>query len=243
MNAVIETHSLSKAFADKEVIRDCDLSVDQGEIYGFLGANGAGKTTVLKLISGLLRPTGGRVEVAGLDVAVNREAVLAKIGAIIEVPLFYEHLSATENLRIHLAYLGLEGRADIESALARVGLPRTGDQKVSTFSLGMRQRLGIARAIIHRPEILLLDEPINGLDPAGIREMRQLLKALSRDEGVTIMISSHIISEIEHVADTIGIIASGAMMRQTAMSALLEECPNGLEDHLIELMGGGRVHA
>ncbi|MDR1213102.1 MAG: ATP-binding cassette domain-containing protein [Propionibacteriaceae bacterium] len=243
MNAVIETHSLSKAFGDKEVIRDCGLSVKKGEIYGFLGANGAGKTTVLKLISGLLRPTLGWIEVAGLDVAANREAVLAKIGSIIEVPLFYEHLSAAENLRIHLAYLGFEGRAEVADALARVGLPRSSDQKVSTFSLGMRQRLGIARAIIHRPEILLLDEPINGLDPAGIREMRGLLKALSRDEGVTIMISSHIISEIEHVADTIGVIADGTMMCQTPMAALLEECPDGLEDHLIDLMSGRMAHA
>jgi ABC-2 type transport system ATP-binding protein len=243
MNAVIQTHSLSKAFGDKEVIRDCSLSVKQGEIYGFLGANGAGKTTMLKLICGLLHPTTGRVEVAGLDVAANREAVLAKIGSIIEVPMFYEQLSAAENLRIHLAYLGLAGQTDIEDALALVGLPRTSDQKVSTFSLGMRQRLGIARAIIHKPEILLLDEPINGLDPAGIREVRELLKSLSADEGVTIMISSHILSEIEHVADTIGIIADGTMMRETPMPALREECPNGLEDYRIDLMSGRMVHA
>ncbi|MDR1068060.1 MAG: ATP-binding cassette domain-containing protein [Clostridiales Family XIII bacterium] len=243
MTSIIQADNLIKTFGNKEVIRNCSLSVKKGEIYGFLGANGAGKTTVLKLICGLLRPTAGTIEVAGIDAVQSREAVLAKIGSIIEVPVFYEHLSAAENLRIHLAYLGLAGKADIEDALERVGLPNTENQKVATFSLGMRQRLGIARAIIHRPEILLLDEPINGLDPAGIREVRELLRSLSRNDGVTIMISSHIISEIEHIADTVGIIANGTMMRETPVSALHAERPNGLEDYLIELMSGGKTYA
>jgi ABC-2 type transport system ATP-binding protein len=243
MNEIIQVHNLIKTFGDREVIKNCNLSVKKGEIYGFLGANGAGKTTVLKLICGLLHPTAGRIEVAGIDVAQNREDVLTKIGSIIEVPMFYEHLSASENLRIHLAYLGIESGADTEGALERVGLSHTGSQKVSTFSLGMRQRLGIARAIIHRPEILLLDEPINGLDPAGIREVRELLRSLAQNEGVTVMISSHIINEIKHIADTIGIIADGAIVRETAMSTLRAECPNGLEDYLIELMSGGKTYA
>jgi ABC-2 type transport system ATP-binding protein len=243
VNEIIQVHNLIKTFGDREVIQNCNLTVKKGEIYGFLGANGAGKTTMLKLICGLLRPTAGRIEVVGIDVAQDRENVLAKTGSIIEVPLFYEHLSAAENLRIHLAYLGLEGKADTEDALERVGLSRTGSQRVATFSLGMRQRLGIARAIIHKPEILLLDEPINGLDPAGIREVRELLRSLSRNEGVTVMISSHIINEIEHIADTIGIIANGTMVRETPMSTLREECPNGLEDYLIDLMSGGKTHA
>jgi ABC-2 type transport system ATP-binding protein len=162
-----------------------------------------------------------------------------KIGSIIEVPVFYEHLSATENLRIHLAYLGLEGKADIAETLERVGLPSTGSQKVATFSLGMRQRLGIARAIIHKPKILLLDEPINGLDPVGIREVRELLLSLAHDDGVTVMISSHIISEIEHIADTVGIIAGGSVIRETSMHALRAESGGNFEDYLINLMSGG----
>jgi ABC-2 type transport system ATP-binding protein len=215
--------------------------VRKGEIYGFLGANGAGKTTVLKLILGLLKPTVGQIEVLSVDAVRNRETILGSIGSVIEVPVFYEHLSAAENLKIHLAYLGLDktaGIAGIEETLARVGLPNTDKQPVSTFSLGMRQRLGIARAIIHKPKILLLDEPINGLDPVGIRDMRELLRALAETDGVTIVISSHILNEIEHIADRIGIIANGAMVREVPMSDLKTEHPEGLEDYVIEIMSG-----
>jgi ABC-2 type transport system ATP-binding protein len=239
MACAVTTRNLVKTFGDREVIRGCDISVREGEIYGFLGANGAGKTTVLKLILGLLKPTMGLIEVMGADAIRNREAILGGIGSVIEVPIFYEHLSATDNLEIHLAYLGLSETTDIGQALARVGLPDTGKQPVSTFSLGMRQRLGIARAIVHRPKILLLDEPINGLDPVGIRDMRVLLRALNEDDGVTIVISSHILNEIEHIADRIGIIAGGAMIREAPLSDLRAEHPGGLEDYAIEVMSGG----
>jgi ABC-2 type transport system ATP-binding protein len=239
MALTIATRNLVKTFGGREVIRNCNISVQEGEIYGFLGANGAGKTTVLKLILGLLRPTMGLIEVMGADAVRDREAILGNIGSVIEAPIFYEHLSAAENLKIHLAYLGLDGTADIGQALARAGLPNTGEQPVSTFSLGMRQRLGIARAIVHRPKILLLDEPINGLDPVGIRDMRLLLRALSEDDGVTIVISSHILNEIEHIADRIGIIADGAMVREAPMADLRAEHPGGLEDYAIEIMSGG----
>jgi ABC-2 type transport system ATP-binding protein len=246
MTPVITIRKLTKTFGNKEVIKNCEFDVNQGEIYGFLGANGAGKTTVLKLILGLLKPTMGRIEAFGEDAAKNRKAVLGKIGSIIETPIFYEHLSATENLKIHLAYLGLDEATgieelieeSIEETLARVGLPNTGGQAVSTFSLGMRQRLGVARAIIHKPKILLLDEPINGLDPAGIRDMRELFRSLAEKDGVTIIISSHILCEIEHIADRIGVIANGAMIREVSMPELKAEHPEGLENYLIELMSG-----
>jgi ABC-2 type transport system ATP-binding protein len=238
MASIITTHKLTKTFGSCEVINNCDITVRQGEIYGFLGANGAGKTTVLKLILGLLKPTAGQIAVLGRDAVRGCEALAGSIGSIIEVPMFYEHLSATENLKIHLAYLGLDNTFDIEETLVRVGLPNTGAQKVATFSLGMRQRLGIARAMVHKPKILLLDEPINGLDPVGIRDMRVLLRSLAEEDGVTIVISSHILNEIEHIADRIGIIANGAMIREVSMTELKAEHPEGLEDYIIELMSG-----
>ncbi|GHV05242.1 hypothetical protein FACS1894217_01780 [Clostridia bacterium] len=238
MTPIITTHNLIKTFGSREVIRNCNITVNKGEIYGFLGANGAGKTTVLKLILGLLKPTMGQIEVLGVDVVKNRETILGSIGSMIEVPIFYEHLSAAANLKIHLAYLGLDETMDVEETLTRVGLPNTGNQAVSAFSLGMRQRLGIARAIIHKPKILLLDEPINGLDPVGIRDMRVLLRSLAETEGVTIVISSHILGEIEHIADRIGIIANGAMVREVSMSDIRTEHPEGLEDYVIEIMSG-----
>jgi ABC-2 type transport system ATP-binding protein len=238
---IITTHKLTKTFGTREVVRSCGITVRKGEIYGFLGVNGAGKTTVLKLILGLLKPTMGQIEVLGTDAVRNRESLIGDIGSIIELPVFYEHLSATQNLKIHLAYLGLDETANMEEALARVGLPDTGAQKVSTFSLGMRQRLGIARAIIHKPKLLLLDEPINGLDPLGIRDMRELLRSLAEKDGVTIVVSSHILSEIEHIADRIGIIANGEMVRELSMDELRREHPEGLEDYIIELMSG-RLH-
>jgi ABC-2 type transport system ATP-binding protein len=242
MIPIISTHNLTKAFGGREVIRNCNLSVNEGEIYGFLGANGAGKTTVLKLICGLQTPTLGSIDVMGMDVGKNRETILRNIGSVIEVPVFYEHLSAFENLRIHLAYLDLESSTDIMKTLAKVGLLNTGKQPVSTFSLGMRQRLGIARAIIHEPKILLLDEPINGLDPVGIRDIRELLRSLSND-GITIVISSHILSEIENIAGRIGIIAYGSMVREVSMQELKTEHTEGLENYLIEIMSGGKINA
>ena len=153
---VISANNLTKAFSGKEVIRNCTFSVEQGSIYGFLGRNGAGKTTMLKLLLGLLKPSAGTASVLGLDSVRDNGAILRRTGSLIETPIFYEHLSAADNLRLHLAYMGIED-TDVEPTLCRVGLPSTGNQPVSTFSLGMRQRLAIARAIIHRPEVLILD--------------------------------------------------------------------------------------
>jgi ABC-2 type transport system ATP-binding protein len=235
LNPIVSINNLTKTFGTHEVIRNCTISVNEGEIYGFLGANGAGKTTVLKLIAGLLNPTSGQITVCGMEHSDNREAILRNIGSLIEVPAFYDHLSATENLELHLAYMGVQN-ADIEGTLSRVGLPGTSSQPVSQFSLGMRQRLGIARTIIHRPRLLLLDEPINGLDPMGIRDMRELFFSLSRDDGMTMMISSHILSEIEHIADTIGVIVDGAVVKEVAMASIRESYPEGLEDYFFTVM-------
>lgn len=165
----VSTKQLTKAFNGKEVIRDCTMSVPKGTIYGFVGKNGAGKTTVLKILLGLLKPSMGEATVLGMDSVKNNLDILKRTGSLIETPIFYEHLSATENLQIHLDYMGITN-ADIAGTLEMVGLPNVGTQSVSTFSLGMRQRLGIARSLVHKPELLILDEPINGLDPVGIKE-------------------------------------------------------------------------
>lgn len=239
---VISASNLTKIFLGKEVIRNCTFSVERGSIYGFLGRNGAGKTTVLKLLLGLLKPSAGTASVLGLDSVRDNEAILRCTGSLIETPIFYEHLSAADNLRLHLAYMGIED-TDVEQTLCRVGLPGTGNQPVSTFSLGMRQRLAIARAIIHRPEVLILDEPVNGLDPVGMKEMRILFRRLVQEEGMTILMSSHLLSEIEQIADRVGVIVDGTIVREVEMAGLCKQHPSDLEDYFISLIQGGADHA
>lgn len=239
---VISANNLTKAFLGKEVIRNCTFSVEQGSIYGFLGRNGAGKTTMLKLLLGLLKPSAGTASVLGLDSVRDNKAILRRTGSLIETPIFYEHLSAADNLLLHLAYMGIED-TDVESTLCRVGLPGTGSQPVSTFSLGMRQRLAIARAIIHRPEVLILDEPVNGLDPVGMKAMRILFRRLVQEEGMTILMSSHLLSEIEQIADRVGVIVDGTIVGEAEMAGLCKQHPSDLEDYFILLIQGGADHA
>lgn len=238
---IIKMSKLSKVYNGREVINQCDLSVYEGSIYGLLGKNGAGKTTLFKLLTGLITPTTGKVELFGMDLIKDRKVLLKNIGSMIEVPVFYEHLSAIENLQIHRAYMEQDG--DIEKTLEMVGLHHTGEQPVSTFSMGMKQRLGIARAIIHKPKLLILDEPINGLDPVGIREMRDLFIDLTKEHNMTMLISSHILSEIEHLADTIAIIDQGSIIEEVQIQEIKKQYPNGLEDYFLSVMNGGRIYA
>ncbi|MDM5249185.1 ATP-binding cassette domain-containing protein [Lysinibacillus sp. G4S2] len=237
-DVVVKTENLVKVLSNVEVIKGCNMTVRQGSIYGFLGANGAGKTTIFKILTGLLTPSAGKVEVLGMDVTVNRDKILRNIGSIIEVPIFYEHLSAEENLSLHLAYLNRE-EVDISKALEKVGLANTGSQPVSKFSLGMRQRLGIARALVHQPKLLILDEPINGLDPSGIRDMRKLFLDLVEDYGMTILISSHILSEIEQIADTVSIIVDGVVKGEATLSDIKRQYPSGIEEFYFEMTNRG----
>ena len=239
---VISANNLTKTFSGKEVIRNCTFSVEQGSIYGFLGRNGAGKTTMLKLLLGLLKPSAGTASVLGLDSVRDNKAILRRTGSLIETPIFYEHLSAADNLLLHLAYMGIED-TDVESTLCRVGLPGTGSQPVSTFSLGMRQRLAIARAIIHRPEVLILDEPVNGLDPVGMKAMRILFRRLVQEEGMTILMSSHLLSEIEQIADRVGVIVDGTVVQEAEMADIRKQHPSNMEDYFISLIQGGADHA
>jgi len=215
------------------------MSVERGTIYGCLGVNGAGKTTIFKLLTGLLTPENGNIEILETDMLKNRDTMLSKIGTLIESPTFYEHLSARKNLELHLAYMGVYGFG-IDKALQMVGISDTGEKAVSKLSLGMRQRLGIARAFIHQPEILILDEPINGLDPMGIKEMRELFVNLVKDSNMTILLSSHILSEIEHIADRIGVISDGMIMCESDLEQIKAEYKGSLEDYFFTLMSGGK---
>ena len=235
---IINLQNVRKVFDNNEVIKNCNMSVKKGSIYGFLGRNGAGKTTVLKLIAGLLQPTSGTIKVFGMSMLTDRNKILKKMGCLIESPVFFEQMSAEENLKIHLAYMGVSG-LNISSVLAQVGLDNIGNLPVPKFSLGMKQRLAIARSIIHEPELLLLDEPINGLDPVGIKEMRDLFCHLSKEYGMTIVISSHILSEIEQIADTIGIIEKGKIIKETERLHSQEGTEN-LEQYFLETLQGGQ---
>ncbi|MDF2923521.1 MAG: hypothetical protein K0R57_2435 [Paenibacillaceae bacterium] len=238
--AIIVIKNLAKKFDDTLVVKDSNMTVPKGCVYGFLGANGAGKTTIFKMITCLISPTNGTIEVLGHNVTKNREKVLRSIGSLIEAPVFYEHLSATENLSIHLDYMGTEG-FNIDTALDMVGLNGTGSKPVSKFSLGMRQRLGIARAFIHKPEILILDEPINGLDPMGIRDMRNLFLALIQKHGMTILLSSHILSEIEHTADMVGVIVNGTVVQEISLEEIKGQKDIRLEEYFFNIMSGGSI--
>jgi ABC-2 type transport system ATP-binding protein len=235
---ILKVRNVAKAFDGREMIHGMNLSVERGMIYGLLGVNGAGKTTTFKMITGLLRPDSGEIIFSGTSVSGQDKEFLREMGILIETPVFYEHLSARENLELHLQYMGC-GVDKIEEVLNRAGLQNTGRQPVSKFSLGMRQRLAIARAISHEPKLLVLDEPVNGLDPVGIRQMRELFLSLARESGMTLLISGHILSEIEHVADRVGVLADGSIAKEVSMAQVRKDCPEGLEDYFFNIMRGG----
>jgi bacitracin transport system ATP-binding protein len=214
-NFVIETKQLTKVYGEQ-----VNIHVKKGRIYGLLGRNGAGKTTIMKMILGLTPITSGKVDVFGQDIKGREKQVFPRIGAIIETPGFYPNLTGTENLEIFAKLRGTVGPNAVKKALEVVGLPYKDKKLFSKYSLGMKQRLGIANAILHDPELLILDEPTNGLDPIGIAEMRNFIKELSVERGKTILISSHILSEIALLADDIGIIDHGLLLEENSMKEL-----------------------
>ncbi len=220
MPYIIQTNHLTKTIAGKNIVSDVDLHVEKGEIYGFLGPNGAGKTSVMKMLTNLWKPTAGSIELFGETLTPKSYEVLKRMGSILEIPVFYEHLSGRENLRLHCEYMGYYRHGSIEEAMEMLGITDAADKPVRNYSLGMKERLGIARAILTKPELLILDEPTNGLDPAGMKQIRSLLKTLCTEYGITIMVSSHILSEIESIADTIGVIANGRMRQEIGMKEI-----------------------
>ena len=217
---VLETVDLAKQYGKQFAVSELNMHVKKGEIYGLLGRNGAGKTTTIRMAMGLLQPTKGEVKLFGERLTVPTKQIFNRIGALIEAPAFYENLTAKDNLKIIADLRGTQSRDCIDRALMLVNLENETHKKVKQFSLGMKQRLGIAMALMHEPEFIILDEPTNGLDPVGIQQIRLLIQKLCAEKGTTILISSHILSEIEQMANTIGIIDHGKMIEELSMDEI-----------------------
>ena len=226
---VIETRNLTKQYGAQKSVASLNIHVQKGRIYGLLGRNGAGKTTTMKMLLGLTQPTSGEVAIWGKPLAANEKKLLPRIGSLIESPGFYPNLTATENLRIFATLRGVPNRNAIKNALDLVGLPYKDRKLFSQYSLGMKQRLAIALAIMHDPELLILDEPINGLDPIGIAEVRSFIRNLCNERGKTILISSHILEELSKIATDYGIIHNGCLIQELTRKELMKRCSERIE--------------
>lgn len=221
---VIRTKKLSKLYGNQRALDYVDLAVPEGAIYGFIGQNGAGKSTLLRTVVGLAAPSGGTVELFGASGDRELAKARKRIGIMIEAPALYPHMTAAENLEVHRLLRGIPGKDCIRRTLAKVGLEDTKNKKAKHFSLGMKQRLGMALALLGDPEVLILDEPINGLDPMGVVEIRELLMKLNREQGISILISSHILSELHLLATHYGFIHKGRLLEQLTTAKLGEKC-------------------
>ncbi|MHB8132066.1 MAG: ATP-binding cassette domain-containing protein [Mobilitalea sp.] len=226
---ILATKNLTKKYNNITAVSNINMELKQGEIYGLVGKNGAGKTTLLRLITGQAFATEGEVSLFNETSMEGLNKERKRIGAIIEVPSFYSYMTAKENLEYYRIQRGIPGIQSVEQTLIEVGLSDTGNKKYKSFSLGMKQRLGLALALMNKPELLLLDEPINGLDPFGIVEMRNLLIKLSREKNITILISSHILSELSNLVTYYGFIDNGKMIKQVSSEELSKECNKYLE--------------
>ncbi|MBO0703122.1 MAG: ABC transporter ATP-binding protein [Candidatus Dormibacteraeota bacterium] len=219
-DSVLQTHDLSKRYGRRPAVDRLNLSVRQGEIFGFLGPNGAGKTTTIRMLLGLIRPTAGSVDLFGQDLALNRTRVLPRVGALIEAPALYGYLSGRANLEVLAGPLRGIGRRRIEEVLRTVDLEGRQHDRVRSYSLGMKQRLGVAAAMLNDPDLLILDEPANGLDPAGVVEMRDLLRSLVA-RGATVFVSSHVLAEVQQLCDRVAIIARGHLVTEAPVADLV----------------------
>jgi ABC-2 type transport system ATP-binding protein len=224
----IQTQGLGKRFGARAALDGVDLEVPRGVAFGFLGANGAGKTTLIRLLLGLARPTSGTMRLLGHDLPGGSAEALARVGAIIEEPRFHPHLTGRENLHVHAAARDRAAHDRVDGALARVGLAARADEKVKTYSLGMRQRLGVARCLLSDPELLILDEPMNGLDPAGILEFRNLIRELVA-EGRTVLLSSHLLDEVEKTCDIVAIVDDGRIVAQGSIHEITRGGPRAID--------------
>ncbi|MFS0723800.1 ABC transporter ATP-binding protein [Paenibacillus sp. 1P07SE] len=230
---MIETTQLTKRLGGKTVVDRVDMLIQKGEIYGFLGPNGAGKTTTIRMLLGLAKPSSGQIRILGKDIRKDRIQILRNVGSLVEYPSYYGHLSGYENLEAVRLLLGTP-KSRIDEVLAIVRLTKDAKRPVKGYSLGMKQRLGIATALLGGPELLILDEPTNGLDPAGILEIRELIKSLPRSHGVTILISSHLLSEVDQMATRVGIITGGRMIFQDSIDRLRKQAQSSLRFRVSE---------
>lgn len=221
---ILQTNRLTKKYHNDFALKDVNINIKKGEIYGLIGQNGAGKSTLLRLITGLAFPTGGTITIFNHNHSEKVRDAQKRIGAIIEHPALFPNMTAYENLEVHRLQKGIPGKACIKNTLELVGLENTGKKKVKNFSLGMKQRLGLAIALLSDPELLILDEPTNGLDPMGIVEMRELIRKLNREKGLTVLISSHILTELYKTATCFGIIHKGELLEELTTKELDEKC-------------------
>ena len=221
---ILKTYNITKKYGNQVAVNNVNMTIRKGEIYGFIGQNGAGKTTLIRLITGLIHKTGGEIELLGATGEAELNKSRTMIGSLIETPSFYTNMTARENLEVSRLVRDIPGKKCIDEVLELVGLKDVEKKKVKNFSLGMRQRLGIANAIMGNPKLLILDEPINGLDPMGIVEIRELLKKINKEKDMTILISSHILSELSELATTYGIISNGKLIEEITAEELAEKC-------------------
>lgn len=230
MNAVIQVKHLTKDFKDLKAVNDLSFTVEAGQVYGFLGQNGAGKSTTIRMLLTLIKPSSGEIEIFGMNLLKHRKEILRQVGAIIERPDLYKYLTALENLRIFAAMSGVKvSEKKLMDQLSMVGLAERAHSKVKTYSQGMKQRLGIATALVHDPKLIILDEPTNGLDPQGIADVRNLILQLSREMNKTLLISSHLLSEMELIADSMIIIDKGKKVVEGKVNELFDPAETVVE--------------
>lgn len=221
---VLKTYNITKKYGEQLAVDNVNMTIKKGDIYGFIGQNGAGKTTLIRLITGLIHKSGGEIELLGANEENELNKARTMVGSLIESPSLYTNMTARENLEVSRLVRNIPGKKCIDEVLELVGLKDVEKKKVKNFSLGMRQRLGIANALMGNPKLLILDEPINGLDPMGIVEIRELLKKINKEKDMAILISSHILSELSELATTYGIISNGKLIEEITAKQLSEKC-------------------
>ncbi|OXL87733.1 ABC transporter ATP-binding protein [Paenibacillus sp. SSG-1] len=238
---VLEVLNVSKKAGARTLVDHVSFSIQAGDVCGFVGPNGAGKTTLIRMMTGLIKPGGGSIRIDGTDVGRERVKALSRVGAIVESPIFFPYMSGRDNLlnlaRLHPNVPGTERKARVEEALSIVGLSERGSDKVKTYSLGMKQRLGIAQALLGDPRLIILDEPANGLDPMGIRELRQLIQRLNQERGITFLVSSHLLDELQRICSRFVIIKEGKLVWEGTSREWQEAAgAKGIEEHFVEMM-------
>jgi ABC-2 type transport system ATP-binding protein len=237
----LRAEHLAKSYGARQAVVDASFTLRKGEVFGFLGPNGAGKTTTIRMLVGLIRPTTGRVVVGGFDLVREREAALRRLGCIVESPDFYDYLTGRENLQHFARMIDAEASRRIDPLADMLHVRERLDDKVATYSLGMRQRLGIVQALLSDPTVLVLDEPANGLDPAGIRELRELLRRLADERGLAVFVSSHLLGEIERMCDRLAIVHRGRVLAEGSMADLTSSGRRPLEEVFLDVTGGETV--